>query len=197
MTSTTTIQIHAMLPVSYANGPGAHFVIWTQGCLLQCPHCCNPSTHDPNAGQSIEISAIIEEITRLWHSQTIRGVSITGGEPFFQAPALLPLVQEIKQLGSLGVIVSTGYDPQELEDISDFPIISQYVDVIIAGRFLHHERVQQGLRGSSNKAYLFNSSFYALEEFDSIPPVEITPLTDGTLIMTGVIPDLLTQQLDE
>ena len=37
--------IHAIEPRSRANGPGARFVVWLQGCTLGCPGCFNPATH--------------------------------------------------------------------------------------------------------------------------------------------------------
>ncbi|GAB4558992.1 MAG: 4Fe-4S cluster-binding domain-containing protein [Haliangiales bacterium] len=44
------VAVHAVEPRSRANGPGARFVIWFQGCSLGCPGCFNPGTHQPAAG---------------------------------------------------------------------------------------------------------------------------------------------------
>lgn len=44
-TSSMLLNVHAIMPVSYVNGPGARAVVWTQGCRLRCPGCSNPLTH--------------------------------------------------------------------------------------------------------------------------------------------------------
>lgn len=137
MTSQKTIHIHAILPVSFVNGLGGHFTIWTQGCTLNCLHCCNPQTHDPTRGESITVEKIIAQIQNLWNSQQIRGVTLTGGESFQQNQPLLFFVRGIKNLGNIGVIISTGYTPQELVKFLEYLTIARYTDVLITGRFNH------------------------------------------------------------
>ena len=57
-------RIHAFEPRSRANGPGARFVVWFQGCTLGCPGCFNPTTHDPAAGRSVAIDELAAELAR-------------------------------------------------------------------------------------------------------------------------------------
>ena len=47
----TAIRVHAVEPRSRANGPGARFVVWFQGCTLGCAGCFNPTTHDATGGR--------------------------------------------------------------------------------------------------------------------------------------------------
>ena len=45
-------RIHAFEPRSRANGPGARFVVWFQGCTLGCPGCFNPHLWAARGGQA-------------------------------------------------------------------------------------------------------------------------------------------------
>ena len=40
---------------SIVDGPGLRAVIWTQGCSHNCPGCQNPTTHDFNGGELIDL----------------------------------------------------------------------------------------------------------------------------------------------
>ena len=44
------MNIHSIIPNSAVNGPGNRFVIWTQGCSLNCIGCWNPKTHSFSNG---------------------------------------------------------------------------------------------------------------------------------------------------
>ncbi|HEX8107935.1 MAG TPA: 4Fe-4S cluster-binding domain-containing protein, partial [Kofleriaceae bacterium] len=62
------VRIHAFEPRSRANGPGARFVVWFQGCTLGCPGCFNPTTHDPDpgraGGRTMPLDALVGELAR-------------------------------------------------------------------------------------------------------------------------------------
>ena len=49
-----SVRVHATEPRSRANGPGARFVVWMQGCTLGCPGCFNPATHDARGGREVD-----------------------------------------------------------------------------------------------------------------------------------------------
>jgi len=52
------VRVHATEPRSRANGPGARFVVWMQGCTLGCPGCFNPTTHDATGGREVTVEEI-------------------------------------------------------------------------------------------------------------------------------------------
>lgn len=186
-----TLRISSLLPISEANGPGPHYTIWFQGCSLKCPGCFNPHTHNPNEGNIVPLSALIEEISEIWKLKKIRGVTLTGGEPLDQTEGVLNLIKEIKQIGRVGIILLTGYEEEELKLFPNFSILQKDIDVIIAGRFKQNQKIQHGIRGSKNKKYMINSSFYSIKEFDSIPPVEVLLNDNGTITITGIEPEIL------
>jgi anaerobic ribonucleoside-triphosphate reductase activating protein len=80
-----------------------------------------------------------------------RGVTITGGEPFLQAGALIPLVTEIKKLG-LDVWVYSGFTLEELRKRGpDAFELLEIIDVLVDGRFEIDKKCPDKWIGSSNQ----------------------------------------------
>ncbi|MFW9906825.1 MAG: 4Fe-4S single cluster domain-containing protein, partial [Candidatus Thorarchaeota archaeon] len=186
-----SLKVANVIPISEANGPGPHYTIWVQGCSLKCPGCFNPQTHDPNGGFLRTTSSLVQEINLYWNQNKIRGVTITGGEPLQQIDSITHLLKKIKSIGEIGTIVLTGYNENELFLIPRFDRLRQFTDVLISGRFLQKNKLQEGIRGSTNKKVLLFSSFYQDFEFDVIPPIEIITHSDGTISITGIKPEIL------
>ena len=69
-------------PDSILDGSGIRTVIWFQGCLHNCEGCQNPETHDMFGGFEIDTKDICEKLKNLKY-QT--GITLSGGDPFFQA----------------------------------------------------------------------------------------------------------------
>ena len=65
-------------------------------------------------GTPRSISSILTEIKNKWKANRIRGVTITGGDPFQQVEALSQLVKGIKKIGKIGIIILFGYEEKEL-----------------------------------------------------------------------------------
>ena len=92
------------------DGPGLRFVVFLQGCNFRCLYCANPDTIDVE-GESKPTSEydILKQVTDMKPFYGKRGgVTFSGGEPTFQAEALLPLVQAIKEQGIHVCIDSNG-----------------------------------------------------------------------------------------
>ena len=191
MEKKTTIRLANILPISEANGPGAHFTIWLQGCPLKCQGCFNPNMQNFDGGKEVLISDLIQQINDLWIANRIRGVTFTGGEPLTQISSLLELLLRIKNLGNIGTIVLTGYTPPELVVLPGFIELIPYIDVLIPGRYEQELKLQEGIRGSANKSLFFFSTFYNSDEFDTIPPIEVISHLNGEISVTGIAPDLL------
>jgi len=105
------LRLAGMHPDSIVDGPGIRFSIYVQGCPHRCPGCHNPETHDPGGGyeaDSEELSALIGK-----YRPGIDGVTISGGEPFEQAPALVPLAGKVVEEG-LNLVLYSGYSFEEL-----------------------------------------------------------------------------------
>lgn len=180
------LRLHHFEPLSRSNGPGLRSVLWLQGCTLNCPGCFNPRTHDRNAGQLLTVASIYERILAL--GTQIEGITLSGGEPFQQAAALLALLQAVKRQTSLSVVLFTGYTWEETLHLPLSGEIFDCVDVLLAGRYQSTLRIASGLRGSSNKTVHFLSPRYSQTDLDQVPPAEIVIDANGEMRFSGIEP---------
>ncbi len=182
---TTALRVHAVETTSRANGPGARFVIWVQGCSLGCPGCFNPSTHAPGDGRAIAVAELVAHIER---TRDIEGVTISGGEPLEQPDALLELARGVRERTPLSILVFSGYTRAEIEALPLGREVIAAIDVLIDGRYVATERLARGLRGSANQTVQLITDRYAPEEIADTPEAEIKIRPDGSLVITGVDP---------
>lgn len=118
--------------ISYStvNGPGYRFVLWVQGCKLNCKGCFNPETHSYSRTTSMDINNIASEINS---NPLTDGITISGGEPLDYAIELIELMKLISP--RLTSIIFTGYTIKEIiKDDSKIKLIKS-VDIVLAGRF--------------------------------------------------------------
>lgn len=85
----------------------------------------------------------------------IRGVTLSGGEPFLQAEALIPFATIVKK-NSLNLIAYTGYYFEDLLKLSaentNIMELLKYIDVLIDGPFvLQQKDLSIPFRGSKNQ----------------------------------------------
>ena len=78
---------------SIVDGEGIRAVLWTQGCAHKCPGCQNPQTHSFDDGFLLDISEVKEQIDALEGQD---GITLSGGDPFYQVEACLELAKYIK-----------------------------------------------------------------------------------------------------
>lgn len=144
------LRIAGILKESVVDGPGIRYVIFTQGCLHNCPGCHNPETHDLNGGYEIDTDEIIRDID---NCHLLSGVTFSGGEPFLQAESLVPLAIEIRKR-SLSIVSYSGYTFEELtgsEDRSKRELLES-LDTLIDGKFdLSLRDISLKFRGSKNQ----------------------------------------------
>jgi anaerobic ribonucleoside-triphosphate reductase activating protein len=177
-------RIHAIEPRSRANGPGARFVIWVQGCTLGCPGCFNPATHVAGSGQERSVSSLLGELAA---TPGIEGLTLSGGEPLQQAAAAAELLAGAQTLG-LSTLVFSGYTKEEIAQLPGGAAVLAATDVLIDGRYRAGERLGEGLRGSENQRIHLLTDRYSLAEVESTPVAEVRISRDGVVVLTGVNP---------
>lgn len=71
---------------SWVDGPGNRFVVFLQGCNLNCLACHNPQTvplHSAHA-RAVSVAELVDEVRPL--APFLAGVTVSGGEATVQAP---------------------------------------------------------------------------------------------------------------
>lgn len=153
--SVLRLRISGIEPESIVDGPGIRMTIFTQGCPHLCPGCHNPQTHDFNGGHWILISEILEMIEE---NELLDGITFSGGEPFSQAQALVPLAREIKERG-YHLVIYTGHVYEDLISNSAttpaYLELLSFADLLIDGLFIFEQRtLDVPFKGSANQRVL-------------------------------------------
>jgi len=179
-----TLRIHSLMECSTVNGPGRRAVIWTQGCSLQCPGCWNPQTHNALLGFQHEVLEIVEWLLKLSSDNNIEGLTISGGEPMEQAPAVLELLHQLKAVTpALSIGLFSGYSERELYS-TDWLAIRNYLDFAVLGRYNPRRPGTNAMVSSTNQTLHLYTSRYLTVDFAE-QSVEIQIDDTGLTQITG------------
>lgn len=135
-------------PDSILDGSGIRTVIWFQGCLHNCKGCQNPETHDMNGGIVVDVDELKMKLKNLKYQS---GITLSGGDPFFQPEAALEIAKFAKSVG-LNVWAYTGFIYEALlSDKSRLDLLKN-VDVLVDGKFMMDKKsLNCKFRGSTNQ----------------------------------------------
>jgi pyruvate formate lyase activating enzyme len=151
------INVHSIETFGTHDGPGIRLVVFLQGCPIRCVYCHNPDTLSAmNEGcksmSAEEIVALLEKEKPYFKQNG--GLTVSGGEPTFQARELLEVFEAVKKAGfnialdTNGVIFSD--DVHKLYDLADLVILDvKHIDT------LHHKKVT----GMGNEQVLKNAEY--------------------------------------
>lgn len=157
------LRIAHFVPCTEAEGPYRRFALWTQGCHLRCPGCCNPELFSPKAGQLWSISQLLKEIVQSYQQNNVEGITVLGGEPLEQMVALTALCVEVAKLG-IGVIIFSGYRLDEARELPGFSHLFETLDTFVDGRYqVENAETKTGRRwlGSTNQRIIHRNHRYA------------------------------------
>lgn len=122
-----------------ADGPGVRVSIFMQGCTFNCKQCFNPDTHDFNGGKEFTEDTI-NRILELGENETVKGLSILGGEPMHprNIEGTTELAKAFKEKFPEKTVWSwTGYSfDKDLKDKE----VSKYIDVLVDGQYVDELR---------------------------------------------------------
>ena len=131
-------------------GPGRRVGIWMQGCSIRCPGCISSDTWAKKApGTTVD-----ELLVRVgsWLKEC-DGVTISGGEPFEQAPALELLLRGIRKLTTANILVYSGMRFAAL--IEEPSVTAGLIDCLISEPFELDSSQGKYLMGSDNQRMTF------------------------------------------
>ncbi len=149
-TNPDRVQFTCFQPRSYVAGPGRRCVLWVAGCHRRCPGCFQSQFFNFNAGRSIKIEELVQQIIAV---KEIEGLTISGGEPFEQSESLAKLCKLIRKSSDLSILAYTGYKLDVLQNRSlvDRMFLEQ-LDWLIDGEYRHELHGPYLWRGSANQS---------------------------------------------
>lgn len=167
------IRLSGVVNDSIVDGPGIRFAIFTQGCPHHCPGCHNPQTHDPYGGYESDTGEVISQFE---HNILLSGITLSGGDPFFQASPCAELAKAAHARG-LSVWTYTGYTWETLmEDLAEHPDwkeLLMFTDVLVDGPFVEGLRTLDcPWRGSSNQRLIDVPATFTKGALVEFPTVE-------------------------
>lgn len=145
-------RVHSIETFGTVDGPGIRFVLFLQGCYLQCKYCHNRDTWDLKGGEPKSLDDILEKIKRYKNYMMLSGggVTVTGGEPFLQVKFLIELFKKLKEEG-----IHTCIDTSGIVAITDdVKELLKYTDLVLLDiKHIDDEKCKK-LVGVSNKREL-------------------------------------------
>ena len=147
------IQVAGIVHDSIVDGPGIRYVLFVQGCPHHCNGCHNPESWPFEGGMERSAEEIFSEIQK---NPLVRGVTFSGGEPFSQADALLPLAIMLKEAGyELAIYTGGVFEDILSQGTSEQRELLGNADTLIDGPFLKQKRnLSLKFRGSENQRIL-------------------------------------------
>lgn len=103
-------KIHSVETFGTVDGPGIRYVLFLQGCHLQCKYCHNKDSCNLNGGYSKDAESIIKEIKRYKEYIVISkgGVTVSGGEPLLQPKFVSYLFKRLQEYNFHTAIDTSG-----------------------------------------------------------------------------------------
>ena len=129
-------KVHSIESFGTVDGPGIRFVLFLQGCSLQCKYCHNRDTWDINQGEYKSLDDIFEKVLRYKNYIKNGGVTCTGGEPLLQYPFLIEFFKKLKDqkihtcIDTSGMVALTD-KIKELIDLTDLFLLDiKHIDPV-------------------------------------------------------------------
>ena len=154
------LSILDIIDGTVVDGPGFRLSIYCAGCSHRCNGCHNPQSWEVGNGKEMDIDELMQVV-----KDSPWNVTLSGGDPFFQAEGFAELARRIKAETTKTVWCYTGYtlealvkenDPWKME-------LLRNIDVLVDGPFVQDLRDEQlRFRGSSNQRILDSEEIASL-----------------------------------
>ena len=172
------LNLHRIVDVTAAEGPGLRCAVWTQGCSVRCPGCFNPQTWTTRGGTLLPWPELVSRVLAI---EGIEGVTLLGGEPFDQPEPLGEFASAVRSEG-LSVMTFTG---NVLEDLPPSKLLDA-TDLLVDGPFLaSRPETSRPWIGSVNQRFHFLTDRYDESIFSTPNRLELTIAPDGAIELNG------------
>lgn len=189
------LNIAEIIEWSEVNGPGKRAVIYLQGCDRYCKGCYNPDLWSFTPKKMMTPQELYLHISEIKKKHNIEGITLSGGEPFLQAHALIEFFKLIRPEG-LSVVCFTGFTLDEIKEHT-FHNFLDYIDILSAGPFDEkYKKEGMPLRGSTNKVVHLLTNRYQLSDLNEVELAEIH-LSEDNLVVTGFVDDNFIKELQQ
>ena len=155
-------------------GPGRRVAMWVRGCARRCAGCIAPELWAP--GTPVAVESVARELLPLLAGAD--GLTISGGEPFAQAEALLALLARLRGDVDPEILIYTGYQYEEIRAAEGAGAdLLNSIDILIDGPFAREQPNTRQWRGSDNqRVWLLSPRAQRYAEQSDAPMPAVRPL---------------------
>lgn len=171
-------KVHSTETFGTVDGPGIRFVLFLQGCHLQCKYCHNRDTWDISGGEYKTLDEIFEKILRYknYIMPSGGGITVTGGEPLLQVKFLIELFTKLKKQGIHTCIDTSGM----IAITDDIKKVLELTDLVLLDIKHIDDKKCKELTGFSNKMELEFAKYLSDNNIHMwIRQVLVPTITDG------------------
>lgn len=134
------------------DGEGLRDSLYLSGCRHACPGCHNRDTWHGKAGHPLTDRVVAAIIERIKYNPLLCGLTITGGDPFYNPEGLYALLKEIKEETGCNIWCYTGYTLEQLAAQENLTAPLEFIDTLVDGPFIQAKRsLDLKFKGSSNQ----------------------------------------------
>jgi anaerobic ribonucleoside-triphosphate reductase activating protein len=170
--------VHAPLE---ALGPGARVGVWLEGCPFSCRGCMEPSMKEQKESSLIPVKKLARLSAKLFWEHKASGVTLSGGEPFFQPEPLKSFLLEIRSLGLTDILAYSGFEAETI--LRERPWAQELLSALVCGPFEADNPSAASWKGSGNqRLFVFDEKLsrkYAAWRDSSERKLQLVPMEDG------------------
>lgn len=130
MLEKNTLYVADIVANTIVDGEGFRTSLYVSGCDICCEDCHNKELWDINAGHTMTVDEVYEQITNFFTN-----ITFIGGEPMLQALALTSLAEKIKANTNKTIWVYSGHTYEEIISNDIYFQLLKYCDVLVDGKF--------------------------------------------------------------
>lgn len=166
------VRIINIVEDTMVDGPGWRSSVYCAGCRHACKGCHNPETWSFEAGQEMSVDEVLAQLA---HVEDDHNVTLSGGDPMYQAEAFAELARRLVEEQHRTVWCYTGFLWEQV--VAD-PVMSKmlpWLEVLVDGPFIESEKDLNLLfRGSRNQRLIdvqssLRQGKVVLKDYDPYP----------------------------
>jgi anaerobic ribonucleoside-triphosphate reductase activating protein len=132
--------------------------------VLEITACITPDSWDPAGGSLVPVDHLADALLDPQYERD--GISILGGEPFFQPGGLASLVDSLRKRGCRHIVVYSGYTHAQLcrmaQGESAIGVVLSHIDLLIDGPYVAAQAASAGpWTGSGNQRVIDLAAVHA------------------------------------
>ena len=175
-------RIHSVQSFGTLDGPGIRYVVFMQGCPLNCVFCHNADLIDSNGGKKISLDCLIEKIDKCVPYLKQGGITVSGGEPTLQYQFVKGFLSLCKQRGLHTALDTCLYTNRGVLDL----LIPEVDLFLVSVKHLDNDKHME-LTGKGNEQIFENIKYVASKKPLWLRYVLIEGKTDSEKDLRGLI----------